>query len=145
MFIKEFNEYIHFEKDYNKLYEGYSARCNELDELVQRNKSYENPLSFYNQTLTNEYLSELERKHMECTTSETAVITEIQVLDQKRGWMVGHIKEINEQYVILIHNYLRSIEKTIKYIVDPKKEEHIEKGKLNLRASQDSVDNQQVV
>jgi hypothetical protein len=73
------------------------------------------------------------------------VITDIQVLDQKRGWMVSHIKEINEQYVMLIHIYLRSIESTINYIVDPKKEEHIEKGKLNLRTSDDSVDNQQVV
>jgi hypothetical protein len=144
-FLEQFQEYAATEKNFNRTYSAYNLRCNQLDEIILRYRSYENPLSFYNQILTNEYLTELERKYTECSTAETAIITDIQVLDQRRGWMSQHIKEINQFYVVLLHIYLVVIESTINYIVDPRKEDNIEKGKLNLRSSEmDSLENQQM-
>ena len=44
-------------------------------------KSYENPISFYQKILTNEYLSALDKKQQECSTNETEVVTSRQMID----------------------------------------------------------------
>ncbi len=42
------------------------------------------------------------------------------MIDEKRGFLTETIKEVNENYFVLIHNYLVTIENIIKYIVYPK-------------------------
>ena len=91
-----------------------------MTQIINRYKSYENPISFYNKILTNEYLSQLEKKHHECSTLETEIITSRQMIDEKRGFLTETIKEVNEHYFVLIHNYLVTIEAIIRCIVFPK-------------------------
>lgn len=89
---------------------------------------------------------ELEKKYSRCNASETWIITDIQVLDQNRKWLCQRVKEINENYVILLHIYLTVIENTIKYIVDPTKEQGIEKGRIGLRSSEHEIqENHQMI
>lgn len=102
----------------------------QVHSVISRYRSYQDPVAFYNQTLTNEYISELDRHYNDCTGFETTVVNDTQGLDQTRKWMGDHIKEINEYYVILLHIYLRTIESTISSIVEPKQDE---KAKLALR------------
>lgn len=55
--IKECQEYMELEKLYNNKYSIYSRNCDELTAIINRYKSYQNPISFYNKILINEYLS----------------------------------------------------------------------------------------
>lgn len=55
--IREFQAYMEKEKEYNHKYSIYSKNCDELTVIINRYKSYENPISFYNKILINEYLS----------------------------------------------------------------------------------------
>lgn len=60
-----------------------------------RYRSYQDPIAFYNQTLTNEYISELDKHYNDCTNFETTVVNDTQGIDQTRKWMADHVKEIN--------------------------------------------------
>ena len=73
--MEEFKEYMTTEQEYNKKYSHYSVSCNDLDEVILQYRSYENPLSFYNQTMTNEYQSELEKHYHHSSNKEAALMT----------------------------------------------------------------------
>ncbi len=51
------------EKTYNRKFSTYNNKCNSLDQVIRRFRSYENPIAFYNQTLTKEYIQELDNKY----------------------------------------------------------------------------------
>lgn len=63
------------------------------------------------------------------------------MIDEKRGFLTENIKEVNEHYFVLIHNYLVIIENIIRCIVFPKNEEKLDKTELNLRNS-DNIEEQ---
>lgn len=106
MFLKEYQAYLQAEKGYNQKYNTYSDKCAALDKVIRRFQSYQDPIAFYNQILTNEYVHELDRHYNDCTNFETTIINDTQGLDQTRKWMCEHVKEINEFYVALLHCYL---------------------------------------
>lgn len=83
-------------------------------------RSYENPIAFYQKILTNEYLSALDKKYQQCSTSESEIVTSRQMIDEQRGNLTENIKDVNEVYFIFVHSYLDIIEKIIKCIVYPK-------------------------
>lgn len=142
--IRNFEKNAEQEKEYNTKYVVYSEHCNQLVLIINRYKSYESPVSFYSKILMNEDLSELERKHQECSTKETEIITNRQMLDEQRGFTTENIKEVNENYFVLIHNYLVTIETIIKCIVFPKSEEKLDKTELNL-TSLNNIEEQHMV
>lgn len=67
LFLKEYQAYLQAEKGYNHKYKAYSDKCAALDKVIRRFQSYQDPIAFYNQILTNEYVHELDRHYNDCT------------------------------------------------------------------------------
>lgn len=59
---------------------------------MEKFKEYENPIIFYSQSITGEYSKNLDKKFQLCENSETGLINDLQVLDQKRKLLSERLK-----------------------------------------------------
>ena len=86
-------------------------------------KTYEDPINFYNLHMTTDFSRKLDRKFHLCENTEASLITNLQVLDQKRKLISETLKEFKEEYVYLLHNHMSNIEAIGSSILDKTKDE----------------------
>lgn len=62
--------------------------------MMEKFKTYENPVNFYNLHMTSDYSKKLDKKYHSAENIEASLITNLQILDPKRKLLSENLQEI---------------------------------------------------
>ena len=86
--------------------------------MIARYKVYREPVFFYNLQIASEFSKNLDRQFHLCENLQASLLTKLQILDERRKLLSEHLREIREEYVLLLLNHLQQIQKISKWLTD---------------------------
>ena len=72
--------------------------------------------------MASDFSKKIDKKYHLCEGSESALINNLQILDQKRKFLSDNLRDIKEDYVLLLHNHLVNFESIATCLVDVSKD-----------------------
>jgi hypothetical protein len=144
-FVKMVAEYSNSEEAYNRNFGEYQQLCSKLNEMMGKFKTFENPINFYNIHKTSDFSKGLDKKYYECENKETSLISTLQLLDEKRKLLTENLKDIKQDYMILLHSHMLNFTDAAECLTDQTKDDMQENSSIvSLHRARSDVFNEEI-